>query len=130
MGKSIATAALLCMPFAADAGKLRQVIANVVVNAAEATQPSGTITIDAHATGDQATLTIADDGPGIAPEIKNQLFEPFVTTKPHGTGLGLAIAHAIVDAHGGRISIESSPELGTLVSLQLPVSPPQEAAAP
>jgi signal transduction histidine kinase len=115
---------------AADAGKLRQVIANVVVNAAEATQPSGTITIDAQAKGDQATLTIADDGPGIAPEIKDQLFEPFVTTKPHGTGLGLAIAQAIVDAHGGRISIESSPDAGTLVSLQLPVSPPREAAAP
>jgi signal transduction histidine kinase len=106
----------------ADAGKLRQVIANVVMNAAEATQPTGTITIDAQTRGDQATLTIADDGPGIAPEIRDQIFEPFVTTKPHGTGLGLAIAHAIVDAHGGRISIESSPDAGTLVSLQLPVS--------
>jgi len=77
----------------------------------------------ATATADQATLTIADNGPGIAPEIRDQIFEPFVTTKPHGTGLGLAIAHAIVDAHGGRIAISSSPESGTLVSLQLPVSP-------
>jgi signal transduction histidine kinase len=108
----------------ADAGKLRQVIANVVVNAAEATAATGTITIDAKAEGNRATLTVADDGPGIAPEIRDQMFEPFVTTKPHGTGLGLAIAHAIVDAHGGRISIESSPEAGTLVSLQLPVSQP------
>jgi two-component system NtrC family sensor kinase len=106
----------------ADAGKLRQVIANVVVNAAEATQPTGTITINAQAHGDRATLTVADDGPGIASDIKDQIFEPFVTTKPHGTGLGLAIAHAIVDAHGGRISIESSPDAGTVVSLQLPVS--------
>jgi two-component system NtrC family sensor kinase len=110
---------------AADAGKLRQVIANVVVNAAEATLPTGTITIDARANGDRATLTVADDGPGVPPEIKDQIFEPFVTTKPHGTGLGLAIAHAIVDAHGGRISIESSPDAGTLVSLQLPVSQPE-----
>lgn len=110
---------------AADAGKLRQVIANVVVNAAEATLPAGTITVDARANGNCATLTVADDGPGVPPEIKDQIFEPFVTTKPHGTGLGLAIAHAIVDAHGGRISIESSPEAGTLVSLQLPVSPPE-----
>ena len=107
----------------ADAGKLRQVIANVVVNAAEATEATGTITIDATTTADQATLTIADNGPGIAPEIRDQMFDPFVTTKPHGTGLGLAIAHAIVDAHGGRIAISSSPESGTLVSLQLPVSP-------
>lgn len=107
----------------ADAGKLRQVIANVVVNAAEATAASGTITIGATATTEQATLTIADNGPGIAPEIRDQIFEPFVTTKPRGTGLGLAIAHAIVDAHGGRIGISSSSESGTLVSLQLPVSP-------
>jgi two-component system sensor histidine kinase HydH len=113
----------------ADAGKLRQVIANVVVNAVEATPPSGTITINAQTHGDRATLTVADDGPGIAPEIKDQIFEPFVTTKSHGTGLGLAIAHAIVDAHGGRIVVESSPDTGTLVSLQLPVSRP-EAVAP
>lgn len=112
----------------ADAGKLRQVIANVVVNAAEATRSAGTITIDAHARGDRAMLTVADDGPGIAPEIRDQIFEPFVTTKPHGTGLGLAIAHAIVDAHGGRISIESSSDSGTLVSLQLPVSRPDVVA--
>jgi signal transduction histidine kinase len=106
----------------ADAGKLRQVIANVVVNAAEATEPTGTITIDATSTADQATLTIADNGSGIDPHIRDQIFEPFVTTKPRGTGLGLAIAHAIVDAHGGRIAISSSPESGTLVSLQLPLS--------
>jgi two-component system NtrC family sensor kinase len=95
----------------------------VLVNAAEATQPTGQITIDTRSTADYATLTIADDGPGIAPEIRGQIFEPFTTTKPHGTGLGLAIAQAIVDAHGGRISIASSPEAGTLVSLQLPTSP-------
>jgi signal transduction histidine kinase len=106
----------------ADAGRLRQVIANVVVNAAEATPSSGTIKIDTHRDANSATLTIADDGPGIAPEILAQIFDPFVTTKPHGTGLGLAIAHAIVDAHGGRISIESSAETGTMVSLRLPVA--------
>jgi signal transduction histidine kinase len=106
---------------AADAGKLRQVIANVVVNAAEATSSTGTITIDARSNGDCAMLTVADDGPGVLPEIKDQIFEPFVTTKSRGTGLGLAIAYAIIDAHGGRISIESSPGAGTLVSLQLPV---------
>jgi len=109
----------------ADAGKLRQVIANVVVNAAEATEATGTITIDASATADRATLTIADDGPGIDPEIRDQIFEPFVTTKSRGTGLGLAIAHAIVDAHGGTIDISSSPETGTLVSLQLPTIGPE-----
>lgn len=111
----------------ADAGKLRQVISNVVVNAAEATEPAGTITIGATATDHEATLTISDNGPGIPPEVRDQIFEPFVTTKPRGTGLGLAIAQAIVDAHGGRIAISSSPEAGTLVSLQIPVSPREVA---
>jgi two-component system NtrC family sensor kinase len=114
----------------ADAGRMRQVIANIVVNAAEATAPTGKITIDARAEAGAAILTIADDGPGIPPDTLAQVFDPFVTTKPHGTGLGLAIAHAIVDAHGGRISIASSAETGTCVSLQLPMSPPAEVPAP
>ena len=109
----------------ADAGRLRQVIANVVVNAAEATEPRGHITIEARADHEAATLTIADDGPGIPAAVQEKLFDPFVTTKPRGTGLGLAIAQAIVDAHGGRISVASSPETGTSVSLRLPRSRPE-----
>lgn len=112
----------------ADAGRLRQVIANVVINAAEATSADGTIRIEAEGDADSGSLTIADDGAGIAPEILDQVFDPFVTTKPRGTGLGLAIAHAIVDAHGGRIAISSSPATGTRVSLRLPFAPRKEAA--
>ena len=106
---------------AADAGKLRQVIANVVMNAAEATQDAGRISIDARIDHERGVLTISDDGPGIAAEVRDQIFEPFVTTKLNGTGLGLAIAHAIVDAHGGRIWIASSADHGTVVSLELPI---------
>jgi len=109
----------------ANASKLRVRIAIGVVNAAEATKATGNITIDAQSDEGHATLTIADDGPGMSPEVRSQIFEPFFTTKPHGTGLGLAIAHAIVDAHGGTISIASSPETGTLVSLQLPMERPE-----
>ncbi|TMQ05563.1 MAG: ATP-binding protein, partial [Deltaproteobacteria bacterium] len=112
----------------ADAGRIRQVIANVVVNAAQATAPNGKITIDARSEPDAAILTIADDGPVIPADVLAQVFDPFVTTKAHGTGLGLAIAHAIVDAHGGRIWIASSAETGTRVSLQLPASPPAEVS--
>ena len=106
---------------AADAGKLRQVIANVLMNAAEATPDTGRISIDARIDHERGVLTISDDGPGIAAEVRDQIFEPFVTTKLNGTGLGLAIAHAIVDAHGGRISIASSADHGTVVSLELPI---------
>ena len=104
----------------ADAGSLRQVIANVLTNATEATPPSGKITIETRVDSDHSTLTVTDDGPGVAPEILQNVFDPFVTTKPRGTGLGLSIAQAIVDAHGGTISISSSPSSGTLVLLQLP----------
>lgn len=104
----------------ADAGRLRQVIANVVINAAEATAPNGRITIEARTDGDCGTLTVTDDGPGIAETVRGQIFDPFVTTKPRGTGLGLAIAQAIVDAHGGRIAVSSSGEHGTAVCLHLP----------
>jgi signal transduction histidine kinase len=114
----------------ADAGRIRQVIANVVVNAAQATAPNGKITIDARSEPDAAILTIADDGQGIPADVLAQVFDPFVTTKAHGTGLGLAIAHAIVDAHGGRIWIASSTETGTRVSLQLPASPSAEVSPP
>ena len=111
-----------------DAGRLRQVIANVVVNAAEATGPAGKITIEARAEAGAASLTISDDGPGVARDVAERVFEPFVTTKANGTGLGLAIAQAIVDAHGGRIAIASPPGEGTRVSLQLPGAPRVEAA--
>ena len=114
----------------ADAGRMRQVIANVVVNAAEATAQTGKITIAAHTEAGCAVLTIADDGPGIPPDVLAQVFDPFVTTKPHGTGLGLAIAQAIVDAHGGRISIASSAATGTCVSLHLPVALAAEGSSP
>ena len=107
---------------AADAGRLRQVIANVVINASEATTASGTIEIATSTDAGAGVLTIADDGTGIAPEFLPQVFDPFVTTKRGGTGLGLAIAHAIVDAHGGRIVIASSPDRGTRVSVRLPMA--------
>jgi signal transduction histidine kinase len=113
----------------ADAGRLCQVIANVVVNAAEAIEPSGRITIEARSVGDLGTLTITDDGAGIPEGLLGQIFDPFVTTKPRGTGLGLAIAQAIVDAHGGRISVTSSLQHGTAVSLHLPRGPRPEAIA-
>jgi two-component system sensor kinase FixL len=59
-------------------------------------------------------ISVADTGPGIAPEVFAQLFRPFVTTKPHGMGVGLSISRTIIDAHGGRIWIEPNPGGGTV----------------
>ncbi len=113
-----------------DAGKLRQVIANIVMNAAQATPAQRPVTIDASSDAEGAVLTVADSGPGIAADVLPHVFDPFFTTKRKGTGLGLAIAQAIVDAHGGRLSIDTAPGRGTRVSLHLPVVKLKEERVP
>ena len=103
-----------------DEDRLRQVISNLVVNAAQAA-PDGTITIELARTGSEITISIRDTGTGMPADVLARAFEPFVTTKRRGTGLGLAIAQAIADAHGGRIEIESEPDRGTCARVMLPV---------
>src|SRR5262249_13569433 len=94
--------------------KPRQVIVNLVMNAIEA--PSTRVTVGV----ERGVLVVSDDGPGMTSEVLAHVFEPFFTTKRNGTGMGLAIAQAIVDAHGGRIEIASTPGEGTRVSVSLP----------
>jgi len=67
-----------------------------------------------------ALIAVADTGPGIEAEIAEQLFQPFVTSKPHGMGVGLSISRTIVEAHGGRIWTEPNPDGGTIFSFTLP----------
>jgi len=94
----------------ADAGRLRQVLLNLVRNAQEA-QPDGRPTVHIalcsrpRAQRDGIELVVSDDGPGFSEEVLKRVFEPYVTTKTRGTGLGLAIVRRIVDEHGGRIRI-------------------------
>jgi signal transduction histidine kinase len=109
---------------AADEARIRQVVQNIVVNAVEA--GTARITLEARLGDGGGLLVVADEGPGMPPEVQARAFDPFFTTKPRGTGLGLAIAQAIIDAHGGRIEIASRPREGTRVSLWLPVEPATE----
>jgi signal transduction histidine kinase len=99
--------------------KLRQVVTNLIKNAVEAAGPHGSVRIHAGASRDWVTLSVADSGPGIAPEVNDRLFEPFFTTKPRGTGLGLAVSQAIARAHGGSIEVDRSPSGGALFTLRL-----------
>ncbi len=102
------------------AEKLRQVLVNLVRNAAEAAGPGGKVDVAVAERDGAAEVAVADSGPGIPPERRARLFEPFFTTKPHGTGLGLAVSRAIARAHGGELAAETSERGGARFALRLP----------
>ena len=111
---------------ACNAGRINQVIMNMLVNAAQAMpEQGGKITLRTAVVADEAVITIADTGAGIAPEHLSRIFDPFFTTKEvgSGTGLGLSISHGIIQEHGGRIEVASQPGSGTTFRICLPLSP-------
>ena len=107
----------------ADRIQIQQVLVNLMRNAIEVMSEGGTVRrLDiATAAGpdDQVEVTVADTGAGLAPEVAKQLFQPFVTTKRKGMGLGLSICRTIVEAHGGKIWVESPPDGGTIFHFTL-----------
>lgn len=105
-----------------DPSQLRQVLWNLVKNAAESVEGPGSVCVDVGWTPQgQVRLNVSDSGPGIRPDDMAHLFEPFFTTKAQGTGLGLANVHQIVVAHHGRVEVESRPGKGATFSVILPV---------
>jgi two-component system NtrC family sensor kinase len=107
-----------------DRDQMRQVVLNIVMNAAEALPNGGEIRVISYMdrASNHVCLNITDTGPGIPEEIRSRLFEPFFTTKASGTGLGLAIAYGIMERHRGAITISSALGRGTTISLRLPVN--------
>jgi len=105
----------------ADAELLRTVFLNLLINAAQAQGTSGTIRVTISADDLAATVAIADEGPGIPPEIREKIFEPFFTTKHRGTGLGLPTARRVVERHRGTVEIDSPSSGGTVVTVTLPI---------
>ena len=104
----------------ADPNQLRQMIGNIVDNAVDAMKGQGEIFVEATHDSDYDTLVFRDTGPGIAPEVRERLFEPLVTTKASGTGLGLMICHQIVEKHGGTIGAENCEGCGAAIRVRLP----------
>jgi len=105
----------------ADPAKLRQVVWNLLRNAADAAAQGGKhVRIEAHADDGRARIIVEDDGPGIGRELLGRVFEPFFTTKPHGSGLGLATCHTVVAEHGGAIDVETAGGKGTRMVVTLP----------
>jgi PAS domain S-box-containing protein len=126
-----------------DANQLQQVILNLLLNAEQAMLGRGAggrrvgdlihIATSCRPAGKdkQVVVQVADNGPGIPPQILPRIFEPFFTTKQvgEGTGLGLSVSYGIVEQHGGRLSVESSPGR-TVFTLELPSAPEVAPAAP
>jgi two-component system sensor histidine kinase PilS (NtrC family) len=113
----------------ADRGQMEQVLWNLFSNAADAMPAGGEILVSTRMVtitmrrSEQAAfvrIDVHDTGEGMTDEVTRNLFEPFFTTKPGGTGLGLATVYRIIDAHGGRIFVESAPGNGTTFSILLP----------
>jgi PAS domain S-box-containing protein len=105
-----------------DAEQLQLAIQNVLMNAAQAMNSQGRIQISIQRQGAEWTIAMADTGPGMPDDVKEKAFEPFFTTRSRGTGLGLPIAKRVVEAHGGRIAIDTPPSGGTVVSVSLPAA--------
>jgi two-component system OmpR family sensor kinase len=109
-----------------DDGRLRQVVANLVGNALAHTPPGTPVRLAARREGDRAVVEVADDGPGMAPEVAARAFERFFRGDPSrsrhrgGSGLGLAIVESTVAAHGGTVDLVTSPGEGTTVRVRLP----------
>jgi len=117
--------------------QITQLLVNLILNAADAarsndaeSQPESkpAVTVSASTHGQMATITVADNGPGIPPEVLPRIYDPFFTTKDlDGTGLGLSVSHTIVKNHAGGITVDSSPA-GTAFSIELPLHSAAQSA--
>ncbi|MRR12180.1 PAS domain-containing protein, partial [bacterium] len=108
----------------ADPDQLKQVFVNLVSNAVQAMETTGGV-IRIRVWDDDAFVfvSVSDTGPGIPPDTLAKVFDPFFSTKDSGTGLGLTIVHRIIDQHGGRIEVQSTPSTGTTFTVALPATP-------
>jgi two-component system, NtrC family, sensor histidine kinase HydH len=107
-------------PFFLDGQLMERVIYNLVLNAAQASPPNGSITVKTRESDGTVEITVIDRGSGIPPKLIESIFNPFYTTKSSGVGLGLAIVSKIVDEHGGSIAVESEPGEGSVFRVYLP----------
>jgi signal transduction histidine kinase len=120
-----------------NADELHRMILNLLDNAARHTPPTSTVQLRLRADGGDAVVEVSDDGPGIAPEMRGQIFNRFVrgngpadTASGPGSGLGLAIVGAVAASHGGAASASESAEGGALFMVRLPLNAPQHSAVP
>ncbi|MCS7072668.1 MAG: response regulator, partial [Anaerolinea sp.] len=104
----------------ASKDQLEQVFMNLALNAQAAMADGGTLTVTARQDASEIVITFSDTGCGISPDHVERIFDPFFSTKPNGTGLGLFVSHGIIQAHNGKIEVESELGIGTTFTIRLP----------
>jgi signal transduction histidine kinase len=107
-----------------DSGALEQLFLNLLRNALEALETGGAVSVELSVDGEDALVTVTDDGCGMPAEVRERIFEPFFSTRVEGTGLGLPISRRIAVVHGGNLAVESEPGAGTKVTVRLPTLAP------
>jgi two-component system NtrC family sensor kinase len=113
-------------------GELSQVIMNLLINACDAIEQEGEVTLSSYFENASISIQVSDTGVGISEEHMLKLFDPFFTTKDigKGTGLGLSISHGIVRRHGGSLTVSSQLGKGTTFTVNLPIEAPAENTQP
>jgi two-component system sensor histidine kinase HydH len=113
----------ICSPWI-DSDRLAQCLLNLYINAIQAMENGGTLTVQCTAgTAGYINITVKDTGLGISPDQLNKIFDPYFTTKKRGTGLGLAIVYKIIEAHQGQIVVDSTIGEGTSFTITIPCQP-------
>jgi signal transduction histidine kinase len=106
----------------ADRDQIRQVLLNLITNGYDAMPDGGVLDVSARSSGNSAQITVTDTGMGMDEETKARIVTPFYTSKSRGIGLGLAVTKRVVDAHGGTISVQSTPSAGTAFTVTVPIA--------
>ncbi|OOE53993.1 sensor histidine kinase [Salinivibrio kushneri] len=110
------------LPLLGNPNALASALSNLVVNAVQVAGKGCQVVVDSRQQGDSLLLSVADSGPGIAPELQAKVLEPFFTTRQQGTGLGLAVVQMVCHAHEGKLTLQSEPEKGACFTLCLPLA--------
>ncbi len=118
-------------PVQLDKGQIQQSIINLIINAVEATDAGGSISISTayKPNRERVEITVSDTGEGMSEDTISKIFDPFYTTKDNGNGLGLAITHGIIEQHNGTIDVASQSGRGTTFTIKLPITPGEDHAA-
>jgi two-component system, NtrC family, sensor kinase len=119
-------------PIGADGAQLELALLNLVSNAIDAMPQGGELAIRLATGGSRVTIEVTDTGVGMAPDLVERAFQPWVTTKPsgRGTGLGLSITRGVINEHGGTIDVRSAVGRGSTFLVSLPIQPPGDSSGP